>query len=1358
MTSILRRQALLIAVVCIAFCSAINIYYVKPTIDGHCPDSPCHTFNHYLKNQPLDLSNSIIYFLQGVHTITPNDVLYLEQVNNLALVGLEWQVPSNNTSILDHTPAVINCSNGNGFIFQYSTFILIANITIVHCGVGFQYGVSAAIAFLESSNIEVTGVVVQNSTGFGLWLHRVLGNSQISQSRFISNKGSESFHGGNIFLSFLEGSCELETVKVRIQASELRGGMPVGFLIQIKHSCNNIYITLDAVMMSENGGETISSSMGYGNLNIVMAEPKNATHISIKNSYIEKGVARDGGGARYLVESSNDSLVCDASTNLPINKLQIFNTSIVSNMAGGGGGGFAAAIRSVCQVYGIELKAVDFRGNQADNFSHVYALIETADKLPAHFLVVDNCTFQSGVATQGPGVGIALFHTIKQTAKSSIIPHQNPVILISNSWFINNTGWSGALLLMVNVDIGLGIYNSLKGITSKIQDHINIQNCTFTNNSGRASSLLIIISDESFLYSPIPFQVNILLENISFHNDQSLLHRSKRFENEGFPFKFYYSSIPVFQPPESAATGESVIHVYGAQNVTFSNCNFSNHQMTPIVAQNSKIYFSGSLTFLNNTGLNGGAIALYASFLLPKPHTRMYFYNNHAYITGGALYVRELEVPRGFFGAKCFLQPAIYNYSNTDIVAYFVNNAAGVAGDVLYGGYQRQCIVNVEYESKSSIFNYVNFNYMMQTGSSIIASDPIGVCICINGQLNCNKKLLVRKVFPGDSFDISAAVVGEGNGIVPGVVRVVFTEKDSLQHLESLQYSQWTIAQNCTNLTYTVFSRQETEQFYLTAENPGLTYSFYHVPLKVNISLLSCPLGFTLAGSPAKCDCVSILAEKDYKCNINTQSILRPKGVWLGYFKPSLANSTIGSSNTKHGVILHTHCPLDYCKQQDLDLNLINPDSQCQLNHSGFLCGKCQSGLSLALGTSQCLKCSNLTLLLLVAFALAGLILVVMISWCNLTVSEGTLSALILYANIIQVSKPAFLPQSETNVLTVFVAWLNLDFGIQTCFYNGMNMYAKAWLQLIFPLYIWAIVAVMIVLSRYYITAARVVGQNAPKVLATLFLLSYAKLLRAVITIFSFTYVKYPDGHTNPVWLYDGNVDYLRGKHVPLSITAVLILIVFLIPYTAVVLCMQYLRRKTNYRLLAWVRRFKPVFDPYGGPYKDRYQFWTGLLLVVRVLLFLAFAFNSSGNPALNLLFIAIAASTLLCTLVVFQGVYKSRLLDILEASFLVNISVLAAATFYVEVINRNLALPIHVSIGVSLTTFTMTALYHIYRKVSFLKGCTTRFRKEVINSTTNDIEYRDMEQQPFQPPNPFRAQRLTVGDDGELLLVSDDS
>ena len=36
-----------------------------------------------------------------------------------------------------------------------------------------------------------------------------------------------------------------------------------------------------------------------------------------------------------------------------------------------------------------------------------------------------------------------------------------------------------------------------------------------------------------------------------------------------------------------------------------------------------------------------------------------------------------------------------------------------------------------------------------------------------------------------------------------------------------------------------------------------------------------------------------------------------------------------------------------------------------------------------------------------------------------------------------------FLPVKSTNVFSVFIAWINLDFGIEVYFYNGMNAYSK---------------------------------------------------------------------------------------------------------------------------------------------------------------------------------------------------------------------------------------------------------------------------------------------------------------------------
>ena len=70
------------------------------------------------------------------------------------------------------------------------------------------------------------------------------------------------------------------------------------------------------------------------------------------------------------------------------------------------------------------------------------------------------------------------------------------------------------------------------------------------------------------------------------------------------------------------------------------------------------------------------------------------------------------------------------------------------------------------------------------------------------------------------------------------------------------------------------------------------------------------------------------------------------------------------------------------------------------------------------------------------------------------SIAAGTFSGLVFYSNIVGVNRTIFLPVRSTNALSVFIAWLNLDFGIETCFYDGMDAYSKIWLQFAFPVYI----------------------------------------------------------------------------------------------------------------------------------------------------------------------------------------------------------------------------------------------------------------------------------------------------------------
>ena len=88
------------------------------------------------------------------------------------------------------------------------------------------------------------------------------------------------------------------------------------------------------------------------------------------------------------------------------------------------------------------------------------------------------------------------------------------------------------------------------------------------------------------------------------------------------------------------------------------------------------------------------------------------------------------------------------------------------------------------------------------------------------------------------------------------------------------------------------------------------------------------------------------------------------------------------------------------------------------------------------------------------------------IEFLDITISQSTTNGLIFYANILQANQYIFLPWRFSHPLSVFIAWLNLDLGIETCFFHGINAYHKVWLQFVFPFYIWSIVG-LIVVARY---------------------------------------------------------------------------------------------------------------------------------------------------------------------------------------------------------------------------------------------------------------------------------------------------
>lgn len=175
--------------------------------------------------------------------------------------------------------------------------------------------------------------------------------------------------------------------------------------------------------------------------------------------------------------------------------------------------------------------------------------------------------------------------------------------------------------------------------------------------------------------------------------------------------------------------------------------------------------------------------------------------------------------------------------------------------------------------------------------------------------------------------------------------------------------------------------------------------------------------------------------------------LIREGNSWISYVNDSESDIS--------GYLIYPHCPYDYClppyPNVKISLNDVDgADVQCANKRSGILCSVCQNqqNLSLSLGNSHCIYCSDSWYLQMIAVAigvlLAGIFLVAILMLLNLTVAIGTLNGLIFYANIVGASNYTLLTgsSSATKLLTILTSWINLDINIEfdICFQRNGHL------------------------------------------------------------------------------------------------------------------------------------------------------------------------------------------------------------------------------------------------------------------------------------------------------------------------------
>lgn len=747
-------------------------------------------------------------------------------------------------------------------------------------------------------------------------------------------------------------------------------------------------------------------------------------------------------------------------------------------------------------------------------------------------------------------------------------------------------------------------------------------------------------------------------------------------------------------------------------NLTFVSNN-GDHKGGAMYATNSTITASGTSYYIGNTANNGGAVGLErdAEIVLKTPVT-INFERNKANF-GGAIFYSDINILSQCQDIRvkrdsCFFRLETADPSDlSNIQMHFTSNEARRAGTVLYGGALQLCKVQVngvQVENNTITLISRVSTFLPRGVASVISSDALRVCFCDrNNMADCSRRTSTISVKRGQRFGMSVVTVGQLDTPVPAGVRAYIDSNDGSSILDP--QSHIVNETQCTDIDFRVYTEENDDTEELVMFPDGPCGNIANTRTSLNITLEPCLPGFDLdGGNYCKCEKRLLMALKNESlCNIDTGLIQKPSGSWV---KPVW---DLNQSNYL-GFIWSPNCGVQYCRQQTgnnpILLNFSNPDTddQCTENRAGILCGMCKQSHSLTLSKFQCIKCENKYISLLLFFAFAGVALIAALLALQMTVAVGTLNGLILYANVINICRDLFFPPNKTSVnpLTIFIAWLNLDLGIPTCFYDGLDYYSYSWLQLAFPLYLWFLIGAIIVSSRFSTKIGKLFGSNPIAVLATVILMSYTKLLQTVVEILSYRELEYPDGRRVRVWFGDPNIPFFQGEHIVLSIVAICAIVFLLLPYIFLILCGYRLQACSGRKGFLWFNNFKPLLDAYYAPYKKETRFWTGFLLLIRAVLFLSFVVVSSNEVnlvAVTSLFIAIAIIPWLSS-----RIYEKLYLDVLEASFILNICILTCVTYHIQAIKGNQTTITYASTGIAFAEFTGIVIFHVCRRLKITK------------------------------------------------------
>ena len=853
----------------------------------------------------------------------------------------------------------------------------------------------------------------------------------------------------------------------------------------------------------------------------------------------------------------------------------------------GQGGGLTLHLCGNASGNTIFLSWCSFSNNTAKWGGGMY--IGISNTTQNNMISVSHTTFYSNKAEYGGGaVQVTLRHT--KHVKSS---KENRVSFSKGYFGFNTAVWGGALSIKGSTRI------LEDGNIDKLDSQFSLRSVTFKSNSATVGSAIAVAT--------INLNSNPIGPGVSY----SL-----------FLQDCHFLTNEIIQTEDKKVAGQGTLYAEEFM-LLMNSTNFVGNNGTALVLDSSSFTILGNVTFENNTGENGGAVALYGgSWFHLTSKCMLRFIRNNAAIRGGAIFFKYSGAQRiGFQTTKLSTKECFFRYENQVVldpkewdckVMFLDNMAPDASGNSIFASSLQACRTTDEPLMNNSalewrdVFKYIstfNRSYPEITTSTVkIIADPMN-----------------WSVRPSVPFSPNITLVDEKEHSVFGILKVNITpnRKDhSKVHLDPP--NSIFLVRNEIHGMKIVGKKNSNFSVNLMTTDGQLSKT-----KTVEVHMKSCPPGYHQTEGSEVCSCMETI-KAITRCDENFTAYLLP-GYW-------------GHRN-KDGEFKAFKCPKNYCicsngKKKTHQYECAFDKIACTENRQGILCGECSPGYSVQLGTEKCDICSNYYLFLLIPILVASSVFVLVVFFFNFDAFSGYLNAFLYSYQSVDTVLPETVNLDPFIGIVIGVLCLSgTGNTIGVCLWDGLTDLQKLGFNLAVPLYILLFtVLVGTCWSRklFHGSSRNAIRSNSfGRALSFVYTYSYTALTSKALILL------------NPIKIDDKwvvysapNVEYFGKEHIGYAIGAILVLIVFTLGFPIVLLFTPFFTKH-----FSSIARMEPAFNvlklcfknPINSKSDSNYGPFAAFYFVCRLIVLLFDVFIKDETPRLVL--IAISS-------VVFQAVF----------------------------------------------------------------------------------------------------------------------